>query len=83
MQQLTNNFLTSDIKIASYLLSKNVSLLGADRSNNKKIVFIFAKDQDISSIVQDYWANKAIVNPKALFESMDYLKGIIYGDYEI
>lgn len=83
MENQKNNYYTSDIKIASFLLSKGISLIGVERPNLNKVVFIFEKEQQVLSYVQDYLSDKAIVNPRVLFESFNNLKRVIYKEIQI
>lgn len=78
MENQQNNFSTSDIKIASYLLSKGLSFTGVDRSSCKKVVFIFEKSDKTSQLISDYLSDKAIVNPRVLFECFANLKSVIF-----
>lgn len=75
-------FSTSDIKVASFLLSQGISLIGVDRTN-KKVAFVFEKSERITKLIQSYLADKATVNPRLLFASFDHLKSVIYGEIEI
>lgn len=81
--QTDKNFFTSDIRIASYLLSKGISLVGTERSNHRKVVFVFEKSNDTSVLIRDYLSDKANVNPRLLFESFDNLKSVIFREIEI
>lgn len=79
MENQTSNYSSSDIRIASYLLSKGISLNGVDRSQgNRKVVFIFDHSDRIKQLIQDYFMDKATVNPRVLFESFDNLKSVIF-----
>lgn len=77
------NYLSSDIKIASYLLSKGISLIGVDRPHAKKVIFIFEDSDKIKQLIQDYFSDKASVSPRLLFQSFDNLKSIIFGEVTI
>ncbi|MBI2600488.1 hypothetical protein HYW42_00895 [Candidatus Daviesbacteria bacterium] len=83
MENQTDNFSTSDIKIASYLLSKGISLIGVERPQVRKVIFVFEKSNLITQLIQDYLSDKAIVNPRVLFESFANLKSIIFREIGI
>ena len=83
MENKTDNFSTSDIKIASYLLSKSISLIGVERPQVKKVIFVFEKSDQIAQLIQDYLSDKATVNPRVLFESFSNLKSVIFKEIGI
>lgn len=83
MENQTDNFSTSDIKIASYLLSKSISLIGVERPQVRKVIFVFEKSSKTIQLIQDYLSDKATVNPRALFESFSNLKSVIFKEIEI
>lgn len=83
MENQINNFSTSDIKIASYLLSKGVSLIGVERPQVKKVIFVFEKSTQIAQLIQDYFSDRAVVSPRLLFQSFDNLKSIIFKEIEM
>ena len=83
MKNQINNYLTSDIKIASYLLSKNIPLIGVDRPKSDKVTFVFEQSNRIKQFIQDYFLDKASVNPRLLFESYGNLKSIIFKEIGI
>lgn len=83
MKNQINNYSTSDIKIGAYLLCKGVSLIGVDRPNPRKIFFIFEKTDKTHLLIQDYLSDKAVVNPRLLFESFSNLKSVIFKEIDI
>ncbi len=78
MENKIANFSTSDIKIASYLLSKSISLIGVERPQVRKVIFVFEKSNLITQLIQDYLSDRATVNPRVLFESFSNLKSVIF-----
>lgn len=83
MENQASNFSTSDIRIASYLLSKSISLVGVDRHASRKVIFIFEKSNQTSQLIQDYLSDKATTNPRLLFESFANLKSVIFKEIGI
>lgn len=83
MQNQVKFLKTADIKISSFLLSKGASLLKLIKDNPQKIIFCFPETNETKSQLKDYWNDQAIVNPRILFEKLDYLKDLIHRDYEI
>ncbi len=76
-------FKTSDIKTSSFLLSVGVELLKVIKDEPQKVIFCFADSNEVKEYLNSYWQGKALVNPRTLFEKLNYLKDLIHRDYEI
>lgn len=74
---------TADIKTSAYLLVKGIPLVSVQKDDPRKIIFCFVNEEKVRSLLNDFWSGKALVNPRALFEKLDYLKDLIHRDYEI
>lgn len=83
MKNQTELFQTSDIKSSAYLLCKGLAITKIIKGDTQKVVFCFSGPEKVKELLQEYWTNKASVNPHSLFENFDYLKGLIHKDYEI
>ena len=83
MQQPNNRLTTSDLKTASFLISKKVPLLKVDKSRPRKVNFIFERTPLVNKLLDLYWKGKAETNVRLLFESLDQLKDAIFRDYDI
>jgi hypothetical protein len=73
-------FLTFDLGLASSLISLGYELWNLEKSNPKKVQFIFRRAEGIDSIINDYWQNRLKLNARALFENQKMLKNRIYSD---
>lgn len=49
---------TSEFHLASYLLSKNCKLIRLDRTNPKRIRFIFTNVSQV--LIDSFWANEQV-----------------------
>lgn len=76
-------FTTSDTKTSAYLLTCDVPLIKLIKDNPRKIIFGFQQTSEVKKFLQDYWTNKAKVNPRKLFDNLDYLKDLIHRDYDL
>lgn len=83
MENRTDILQTSDTKTASYLLSVGIPLTKIIKNNPQRIIFCFPQNDDVKRLLQQYWTNKALVNPRALFDQFDYLKDLIHRDYDV
>lgn len=71
-------FNTSDLGLASALVSVGVRLMDLDKSNLRRVEFVFEDTEEIKQLVDDYWANNLRVSPLTYFNSMKMLKNRIY-----
>ncbi len=83
MENQIELFTTSDTKTSAYLLTCDIPLVKIVKENPHKIVFGFHQNEDVKRLLQQYWTNQAKVNPRKLFDSLDYLKDLIHRDYDI
>lgn len=77
---MNNEFSTFDLNLAVVLLTLKYELLGLDRTNPKKIRFIFKQRADIEQIVSDYWEDKVQLPAQTLLNNQKLLKNRIYSD---
>lgn len=83
MQKINNRYSTPDLKLSTFLLSSGILLSSVSKDDPKKIVFNFENDDSIPKLIEAYWNDEAVVNPKQLFQCWDYLKKLIHGDFII
>lgn len=70
-----NTFRTKNLNLASYLLSTGkVRLLSLDKTDPDEIWFAFSDKSLCEELEQDYWQDRALSNPKRLFQSQNELK---------
>lgn len=83
MENQTELFKTTDTKSSAYLLTAGISIVKVIKDNSQRFTFCFPDTKNVKELLQKYWTNKAMVNPRSLFENLDYLKDLIHRDYEI
>lgn len=72
-------FSTYDLGLASSLISLGYQLTDLEKSNPKKVLFIFQKEDDIDEAIEDYWSDNLQVNARSHFDNIKMLKNRIYG----
>jgi len=75
-----NTFSTFDLGLAAALSTLGYELKGLDRSNPRKIKFIFEQDKRIERIIENYFNDKLKVSALSLLNSLKNLKNRIYSD---
>lgn len=73
-----NEFSTSDLGLATVLVTLNYELLELDRSNPKKITFVFKREKNIEQVIVDYFNDKVKLPAQTLFNNQKMLKTRIY-----
>ena len=69
---------TSDIYIATILLTLGYQLDSVNKENPKRVVFNFAEEDEIEQTVKDYKDRRLRPEPMQLFTNFRYLKNRIY-----
>ncbi|MCA9389808.1 hypothetical protein KC571_00200 [candidate division WWE3 bacterium] len=75
-----NNFSTYDLGLASALVTAGYTVNHLDRSDSKKVQFIFNHEEQLDDVIQAYWAHKLKLSPLAYFNNVKMLKNRIYSN---
>jgi len=76
----TNYFYTFDLGCSAALISAGFELVSLDKTNPRKVQFIFRREVGIEKVVDDYWADRLEVKARAFFDNMKMLKNRIYSE---
>lgn len=71
---------TFDLNLASVLITSGCKIVELDRSNIKKVKFIFKHQKSIEQIAADFWDDKVILPAKTLLNNQKTLKNRIFSD---
>ena len=71
---------TYDLGCSSAIISAGFELVSLDKSNPKKVQFIFHRELGIEKVVDDYFADKLEVKARTFFDNVKMLKNRIYSD---
>lgn len=78
MENNRKTFNTDSFNLASFLLSQSCRLISLDRTNPKRIVFIFEESAKRVELTDLFLMYKAQVEPHRLFAAQKDLKQLIY-----
>lgn len=70
---------TYDLGVAAALLCADFELLSLDRTNNRKVLFIFRRTRNIDATANAYFANRLKLNAREFFDQLKALKTRLYG----
>jgi hypothetical protein len=76
----TDFYLTYDLGCSSALVSSGFELVSLDKSNPKKVQFIFHREAGIEKIVDEYWADRLEVKARSFFDNTKMIKNRIYSE---
>lgn len=71
---------TFDLGCSSALISAGFELVSLEKSNPRKVQFIFRREVGIEKVVDDYWADRLEVKARAFFDNVKMLKNRIYSE---
>ena len=76
-----HEFLTTyDLGCSSALVSSGFELVSLDKSNPKKVQFIFRREAGIEKVVDEYWADRVEIKARSFFDNTKMLKNRIYSE---
>jgi len=71
-------YTSSDLGCSAALVACGYALLDLDRSNPRRIVFIFKGSIELSQTEQDFWGGSLLVPARQYFDAIKLLKSRIY-----
>ena len=73
-------FSTTDLGIAAALLTENFELLNLDKSDPRKVRFVFRRDDGIIKVADDFWSNRLEQKVRSFWENVKVLKNRLYSN---
>jgi len=77
---MNQNFSTFDLGLAATLVTLGYELLELDKTNPKKVRFVFRQEKGIEQAMLNYWKDKIKLPAQTLFNNQKMLKNRIYSD---
>jgi len=77
---MNQNFSTYDLGLATVLITLGYELLELDRTNPKKVRFVFKEEKEIEKVMIDYFNDKIKLPALTLFNNQKNLKNRIYSN---
>lgn len=68
----------SDLGLASAIFSSGIAIVDLDKSNPRKVKFIFQNSKALETISNDYWNGVLSVNALEFFQNIRVLKNRLY-----
>ena len=77
MKTYENCYKTSDLTLAT-TLSIYFPIVSIDRSNGKKVLFVFDHTIALDELIEEFWQNKVTIEPQVFANQLKNLKTRIY-----
>jgi len=77
---MPKQFSTYDLGLASALVVLEYRLVKLDKTNPKKVRFVFKQQKGIDNAMLEYWNGKLELPAQKLFNAQKMLKNRIYSD---
>lgn len=77
---MNQHFSTYDLGLATVLVTLGYKLLKLDKTNPKKVRFVFKEGKDINQAMFDYWNDEIKLPAQTLFNNQKMLKNRIYSN---
>lgn len=81
MQMKINKYPCGDFYLTAYLLASGMKLLGTEKLNPHKTLFVLEDISGRESLVQNFFAGRASVNPLAYKDCIQNLKAMLHNSY--
>ena len=73
-------FATTDLGIAAALLTAEFELLNLDKSDPRKVKFVFSRADGISKVADDFWSNRLEQRVRSFWDNIKVLKNRLYSN---
>ena len=73
-----DNFETHDLALVATLVERGHTPVDLDKSNERRVVFIFYNSIGLRTLIDEYWLDEVKVNPKTYFDTLKHVKTRIY-----
>ncbi|MCX6760447.1 MAG: DUF5659 domain-containing protein [Candidatus Nealsonbacteria bacterium] len=73
-------FITTDLGIAAALLTANFELLTLDKSEIRKVKFVFNRENGIVKVADDFWSNRLEQKVRSFWDNIGALKNRLYSN---
>lgn len=78
---IDTSYKTTNLHIATYLFATTkVRFLGLEKISPNQFLFVFDRKDICQKLLDDYWKDNALINPKKLFSSLNEIKDRLFAE---
>ena len=71
---------TTEWGIAAAMLTADFELLNLDKSDPRKVKFVFSREENISKVADDFWSNRLEQRVRTFWDNVKVLKNRLYSN---
>jgi len=75
-----SQFQTSDFYLAAFLRAKGLMLLNVEKTNPRRVLFIFEDKKDRQNLVEDFLFGRTQIEPKSFISAIKELKQLLHSN---
>ena len=79
-ETLESVYRTADLALAAALCVSRFAVEHVERESQRRLVFVFERNERLSEAVDKYWRGELLVDPQTYFNQLKVLKARIYQD---
>lgn len=68
----------ADLACCAALISNGFKLSALDRSNPRRVQFLFAHEPEIAAVEAKFWEDDLLVNARTYFDNLKVIKSRLY-----
>ena len=72
-------FTSSDLAIVA-VISLYCPIIEVDKTNPRKAQFVFERNSKLDSLLDKYWKQKLLIEPRAYFDQLKAIKARLYAN---
>ncbi len=75
-----STFKTDNFQLASYLLCEGCRIISVDKTNPRRVVFVFTETKQRLLLTQKFLSYETLVEPHKFFSAQKDIKQLIYSN---
>lgn len=76
--QNNKQFTTDSFLLASYLLAESCTLLSLDKTNPKRVIFVFKESDERKHLTEKFLAHRGLIEPHRFYAGQKDIKQLLY-----
>lgn len=76
----TKTYNCSDLYAAAFLIANGTELIDVDKTDRKRVVFVFSDTEGRESLLAAFWSKRASIEPRSFIAAIKEAKERLYSD---
>ena len=78
--QRKKEFSSQDFYLAAFCMVKGLKLIGVEREDPRRILFIFSDTEERKDLIEDFLFGRTMIEPKAFIGAIKELKQLLHSN---